>query len=478
MTTKPVYPDQNKIHLDSTNLGSSLTTAAWSLDLEDQALIRQREAAAKGREAVEELKETVLAWLTCLYCWARNIFDPMSKNRLDSLTKKVGTQLFGAIACLEELEEANRELNRVYAAGEALADQAGPSLDHLSHYWADDSHEESEPSAEPIKGTLEENTLLIPPKLAAAIGLHEATVLSQMQYWLNKGAGELVNGIRWMWNTLDDWLKQFPFFSKWQLRKALHRLRDDLGLVEFKQRRKHEWDRTGWYTINYQRLKALQLSMCESPHVDVWSPTDRRVTVHTSYRTETSSKTSPKTTAPAAAVLNFEEEKSRPDSNVSLVNHKKLASGVSEVVDEDKSSALALVSVEKVDLVQAVGIPLNPQLKRTLMNYALEQVKAAVDHYRATNHKKGKPHNPSGWLTECLKGQWADASKSAAVTEVAHPSSKESETKLNLRIENDLQLWRFRWDTYPAKKPIIRQEIQAAYPGGEIFVADTGPMRG
>ena len=445
------YPDKTKMHLDSTNLGSSLTTV-WSLDLEDQAIICQREAAAKYREAVGELQETVLAWLTCLYCWARNIFDPMSKNRLDSLTKKVGTQLSGTIACLEELEEADRELNRVYAAAEALADQAEPSsLDHLRHYWVDDSHEESKLSAEPPKKiSLETNPLLVPPELSNAIGLHEAIVLQQMHYWLNKGAGKVIDGIRWIWNTLDDWLDQFKFLSKWQLRQALRRLRDELGLVKFSQQQKHWWDRTGWYTINYQRLKALQLSMCGPPHVEVWETTHQRVTVHTSYSTETTPEISSETTAPTAVILNFEEEEdlwsvvSTPELQpvaldfgekalevaqiISLVNQEEREPTESpKNLSEDKLSGAASAPVEKIDLVMDLvddaGIPLNPQLKGTLVNYTLEQVKSAVGHYRSVS-RVHRLNNPAGWLTECLKGQWWVVGTVTATQEVPHPASR------------------------------------------------------
>lgn len=413
----PNQPNQNQFHLDSTSLGSELTTT-WVEEPNafDEATVHQLEAAAECREALGELFEVLLNWLTYLSCWTGNKLYPMTSNHCDSLVEKLGTQTVRALASLETLEKADQEVEQ------ALAEIEVDSVEHLKHYWV---KEESEPSAEPIKGAaLEENPLLIPPKLAATIGLHEATVLNQIQYWLNKGVGELINGIRWIWNTLDDWLNQFPFLSKWELRKALRRLRDDLGLLEFSQKQKHRWDRTGWYTINYKRLKALQLSMCGPPHVDVCPPTDRCVTVHTSRGTETTPETSSEITAtPTAAILNFGEEQVDKVTQVnSLLDQEERESTgvVPKTPDQDNFPGAASDSVKK--LVEQAEIPLNPQLKSTLANYTLEQVAAAVYHYRSVS-RKGRLKNPAGWLTDCLKGQWWIGTERSA-TEVIHPASR------------------------------------------------------
>jgi len=40
----------------------------------------------------------------------------------------------------------------------------------------------------------------------------------------------------------------------------------DLGLVKFAQHEKKLWLRRGWYTIDYQVLKASQMLMCECEH--------------------------------------------------------------------------------------------------------------------------------------------------------------------------------------------------------------------
>jgi len=263
--------------------------------------------------------------------------------------------------------------------------------------------------ARAISVALERNSLLIPTELARLIGLEEAYVLQQMHYWMQRGAGKIINGIRWIWNSLNDWLKQFAL-TEWQLRRAFDRLENKFGLIRRERLDKHKWNQTTYYTIDYERLEPLLLSICGRPQIDLWSTTNRSVTDHKSYKeaettTETSSET---TTEPAAAILNFEEE-SRSDSLASVPDLIEPTSVEPEATLLDKSSAAPpeYVENEKLDLVDSAGIALNPQLSRELMNYTLEQVKAAVDHYREVKRSKGERKNPAGWLTDCLRNQWA-----------------------------------------------------------------------
>lgn len=261
-----------------------------------------------------------------------------------------------------------------------------------------------------IPVALERNPLLIPLELARLIGVNEAFILQQMHYWMCKGSGKIINGIRWIWNSLNDWLKQFPL-TEWQLRRAFDSLENKFGLIKRERLDKHKWNQTTYYTIDYERLKPLLLSICGGQQIDLWDTTNRSVTDHKSYKeAETTTETSSETTAePAAAILNFEEEESRSDSLASVPDLIELTSVESEVTDLDKSSAAPPEDVEnkKLDLVDGAGIAFNPQLSRELMNYTLEQVKAAVNHYREVKRSKGERKNPAGWLTECLRNQWA-----------------------------------------------------------------------
>jgi hypothetical protein len=146
-----------------------------------------------------------------------------------------------------------------------------------------------------VNATLEPNCLRTPPELAAKIGVSEAIVLQQIHYWMSIGSGRIIDGVRWIYNSLDQWLAQFPWLSKWQLRKVFNRLRNELQLVQFAKHEKSECKHRGWYTIDYQKLGELRTSMCEQyTHTDVCNG-------HTSNNKETEEQTIT-TTATLAAV--------------------------------------------------------------------------------------------------------------------------------------------------------------------------------
>lgn len=57
---------------------------------------------------------------------------------------------------------------------------------------------------------LNEVPLMCQPSLATKIGLNEAIFIQQLHYWLNRSTNYIDNRI-WVYNTIDDWHKQFPF---------------------------------------------------------------------------------------------------------------------------------------------------------------------------------------------------------------------------------------------------------------------------
>lgn len=94
--------------------------------------------------------------------------------------------------------------------------------------------------------------LVINPQLAERIGLNEAIVLQQLKYWLNETESGLDhNGHRWVYNTVDQWQKQFPFWSVDTVKRALKSLQLQ-GIIFAEQLAKSKHDRTYHYAINYQ----------------------------------------------------------------------------------------------------------------------------------------------------------------------------------------------------------------------------------
>jgi hypothetical protein len=70
---------------------------------------------------------------------------------------------------------------------------------------------------------LDEYPLMVLPKLATEIGLNEAIILQQVHYWLMQ-CGKERDGKVWVFNTYEDWQKQFPFFSLSTIRRTINKL--------------------------------------------------------------------------------------------------------------------------------------------------------------------------------------------------------------------------------------------------------------
>ncbi|WP_312041182.1 conserved phage C-terminal domain-containing protein [Pantoea eucalypti] len=93
--------------------------------------------------------------------------------------------------------------------------------------------------------------LVISPALAQRIGLNEAIVLQQICYWLeDTTSGVDHDGKRWIYNTIEDWNEQFPWWSSDTVKRALTSLKKS-GLIYVEQLKKTQHDRTNFYAINH-----------------------------------------------------------------------------------------------------------------------------------------------------------------------------------------------------------------------------------
>lgn len=97
-----------------------------------------------------------------------------------------------------------------------------------------------------------ENPLVILPELAVNIGLNEAIVLQQLHYWLQKST-KIKDGKAWVYNSVREWQEQFPFWSADTVRRSLNKLMRD-GIVVKGKYNKVSFDKTIWYTIDYDAL--------------------------------------------------------------------------------------------------------------------------------------------------------------------------------------------------------------------------------
>lgn len=93
--------------------------------------------------------------------------------------------------------------------------------------------------------------LVISPELAQRIGLNEAIVLQQICYWLEDTTSGVEHaGRRWVYNTIEEWTNQFPFWSEKTVKRALTSLKAH-GLIYVEQLKKTQHDRTNFYAINH-----------------------------------------------------------------------------------------------------------------------------------------------------------------------------------------------------------------------------------
>lgn len=93
--------------------------------------------------------------------------------------------------------------------------------------------------------------LVISPELAQRIGLNEAIVLQQICYWLeDTTAGIEYDGKRWVYNSINAWNEQFPWWTAKTIQRTVSSLKK-IGLIYVEQLKKRQHDQTNYYAINY-----------------------------------------------------------------------------------------------------------------------------------------------------------------------------------------------------------------------------------
>lgn len=103
---------------------------------------------------------------------------------------------------------------------------------------------------------LDDRPLVIQPKLAELLGdLDEAVILQQIHYWLEKRLN-INDGYSWVYNSMVEWNKQFPWLSLKTLKRKFKSL-EDKGLLITGNYNKAKFDRTKWYRIDYDAFSNL-----------------------------------------------------------------------------------------------------------------------------------------------------------------------------------------------------------------------------
>ncbi len=133
---------------------------------------------------------------------------------------------------------------------------------------------------------INEPPLMVLPSLAQRFGLNEAIVIQQLHYWINKSSSN-IDGHWWVYNSVADWHKQFPFWSESTIKRILAKLCDRKVLMK-DNFNKAPMDRTSWYTIDYSLVHSDTpiRSTCTNQKVNLTPPIPETTTETTTETTK------------------------------------------------------------------------------------------------------------------------------------------------------------------------------------------------
>lgn len=97
--------------------------------------------------------------------------------------------------------------------------------------------------------------------LANIIGLNKAIVLNQINYWLEKSS-HVIDGRKWVYNSFEAWHKQFSYWSLNTVKRTFKSLEED-GLIISGSYNKASFDKTKWYSIDYDKVFKLMQSLTQ-----------------------------------------------------------------------------------------------------------------------------------------------------------------------------------------------------------------------
>ncbi len=113
-----------------------------------------------------------------------------------------------------------------------------------------------------------ESPLLVPPKLAAEIGLEEALILQQIHYYCLSSKHVKQDGRRWFWKTLDSWSQTLPFLKPSTIRRAIANLKNKFKLIDVERHSQKSWYQANWFTVNVEALENLWNRICQNQQID------------------------------------------------------------------------------------------------------------------------------------------------------------------------------------------------------------------
>ena len=101
---------------------------------------------------------------------------------------------------------------------------------------------------------IDEYPLFVSPTLAAEMGLNQAIIIQQLNYWLQR-SNHHYKGKTWIYNTYNNWQEQFPFWSLSTIWRTIADL-EKRNIIITGNFNKFKLDQTKWYTLNYKALSC------------------------------------------------------------------------------------------------------------------------------------------------------------------------------------------------------------------------------
>lgn len=101
----------------------------------------------------------------------------------------------------------------------------------------------------------DEPILTVQPVVAMALGLNEAIALQQINYWMAR-TNNVRNGRKWVYNSIAEWSKQFPFWSPSTVKRTFASL-ESAGVLVSDCFNADKLDHSKWYSIDYEKFAEI-----------------------------------------------------------------------------------------------------------------------------------------------------------------------------------------------------------------------------
>lgn len=265
------------------------------------------------------------------------------------------------------------------------------------------------------------NVVLFSPVLAQLIGLHEAVLLNQINYWIEiykkqeencpETSRHFIDGCWWVYNTYEDWHEQLPYISAKTIQRSLENL-EKKGLIVSAKHNKANYDRTKWYTIDYDALDKLYESNSDDQQEENKEDDSNRTNCPNQNETscpvrhDKMSKPIPKNTT-----------KTTSENTTTPLLVKNVVVSLPDLSDE------AMAIEQKL-----IALGLKPKDIRTLWNHANNNTDRLNNAIASLNAYKKPIKSIMGFLIEVIRNDYPVVSRSSIANPAVHNFSERTDT--------------------------------------------------